>query len=815
MAPSNSRKNKLAALSASKSLSALASAAQQNKYENCTIMSSFESASWAWDMLWYQGQQNYVKLKILDTIRIEHGNISSWLFTMNSDGFVKSRTKARWNLPAVFDKCMDTAEVMQVPTTVLKAHCTRFPVDTQTKQEMKWEILKKSQLSTDVFDERNDRPAALIAFNRIEGSGTFAEISLEINVNSKAAISEKPKVVTHTLYTGHTLPKPEEQWMEKKEDVSAFPPKRLVCVNKQTCTTTEAFITDLRKILEDRSKCKIVKLTAIVLLEGMDEGEKVVWLHHVKDIILANKPQHSTRDPYEDVYDEEYDSQNMHARDERFERRSNATSDLSVSTTTFLKRQQQHCSGDFCECPMDEEGVKAALDLAPETSFKQELQRARARNKRVESKDGSPVKDADGNPLGDGSAADYADSSRGESHTGLADTGIKKKINRTVPMKSISLCRKEAESWELTGRAGHFDGATMPWSQNVFDWWFGVGKYRAQHRNSGATVPISSAHNITKSIMGMKPINEETDEAIRSKQTEDEEFGTLGDLDSASVDPRTGAPLAHRKKKASDDDSTHFSNGARSGLSKSILYDLDGENSYTGQTRRSVGQLSWYYSEAKVCQTCYQTYRDIDRRREAISQKQLKAMKRKQALSGVEQAEYDRDIEKKIFEQRRMASRLAVPVIREEGVEYRRSGTSPADVHAEKQMRRRIVGAPKGVLPPLPWQLRDKENAENYENNKFSSSIVRNIRTKAQGMARAVQQDKLMERVDMKQKRREKMMMGGMLDEHSQMLDENSQLRSYYGETQEQWQQYTGQSRMESEMLLAEQQKPRKVIGGW
>ena len=68
------------------------------------------------------------------------------------------------------------------------------------------------------------------------------------------------------------------------------------------------------------------------------------------------------------------------------------------------------------------------------------------------------------------------------------------------------------------------------------------------------------------------------------------------------------------------------------------MYDLDGENSYTGQTRRSVGQMSWYYSEAKVCQTCYQTYRDIDRRRETIQQKQLKAKYPKQA--GETEAEY-------------------------------------------------------------------------------------------------------------------------------------------------------------------------------
>ena len=330
------KKDKLAALSASKSLSALAPTLSQSKYANCTEMGESESANWAWDMLWYAGQQNYVKMKVLDTIRIEHGNISSWIFTMNTDGLIKSRSKQRWNLPSVFDKCVDTSEVVQVPETLLKAHYCQFQNNKPDKQNnnndfMNWQITKKGQLASDIFDTRNEKQAALIAFNRIEGNSySFAEISLEINANSKAAISEKPKVVTYSFYTGHSLPKPEERWMEKKEDLSAFPPKRLVCVNKQTCLSTEIFINDLKKVLEDRSKCKIVKLSIIVVLEGVDEGEKVVWLHHVKDIILAN--QNTKKDGSNNVMNEygmDDIDDDIHAND-RFHRKSNAPSDLSV-----------------------------------------------------------------------------------------------------------------------------------------------------------------------------------------------------------------------------------------------------------------------------------------------------------------------------------------------------------------------------------------------------------------------------------------------------------------------------------------------------
>ena len=57
-----------------------------------------------------------------------------------------------------------------------------------------------------------------------------------------------------------------------------------------------------------------------------------------------------------------------------------------------------------------------------------------------------------------------------------------------------------------------------------------------------------------------------------------------------------------------------------------------------------------------------------------------------------------------------------------------------------------MVGAPKGALPPLPWQLRDEARREEYESNSFSSAFIRNIRYKAQDMAQAVHQDKMMEK---------------------------------------------------------------------
>ena len=794
------KKDKLASLSSSKGASTLAPI-PQSKYVGMNVMGESESANWAWNLLWHAGQTTYLKFKMLDTIRIENGNINSWLFTQASDGLIKSRSQQRWTLPSLLERTVDVNEIYPTPESVLKAHiCTMVEHGASSHaDDMLWKTISKKELSNVLIPQNHPTPIALVTFNRMEGPVSFAEISLEINARSKTAISEKPKVVTNVFYEGATLPvkEPGAEWMAPVADNHALPKKRLVCLNKQTCMTTEAYIMELRKALEDRGKCKIAKLVVVVLMENMDEGEKVLWLHHVKCAVLLNQSETlrgegaACDDELEngtELYSRSRDNQQHGNQQDYHERRSNATSDLSTSTTTYLKRQRQSCAGDFCECPLDEEGVKQAL-LHADGNFRQELKRARLRHRVSED---SPSKDEEDNSA-------YKDSSRAEEHTGSVDNGLKRKVNRTVPMKAIALCRKEAETWELSGRSNHYDPLSMPWSRNMFEWWFGIGKNQAHARNTGATVPISSAHNIGKSLLGLKPINEEVEAA--AAQADKANFGSLNDLKEGILDPETGAPMA--KPKGSGES---IGASAQASLGKNILYDLD-ENSYTGQTRRTVGQLSWYYAEAKVCQTCYQTYRDIDRRRDAIMQKQIKAMKQKQALTGEAQMQYDKEIEQRIFQQRKTASRLAAPPARE----MERSKTSPDPVGA----RNRIVGAPKGVLPPLPWQLREEEKAAEYQNNKFSSSIVRNIRTKAQGMARAVQQDKLMERVEMK-KQRQAMMKGGMLDEHSQLLtDESSQMQGYYNETHEKWQEYTGQSRMEVEMEYARQQAAsRKVVGG-
>ena len=59
-----------------------------------------------------------------------------------------------------------------------------------------------------------------------------------------------------------------------------------------------------------------------------------------------------------------------------------------------------------------------------------------------------------------------------------------------------------------------------------------------------------------------------------------------------------------------------------SAMSKAIPYDLV-ENSFASNKRKNLGEVSWYYSDARVCEKCYRCYSDLDQRRKQVEHKLL------------------------------------------------------------------------------------------------------------------------------------------------------------------------------------------------
>ena len=57
-----------------------------------------------------------------------------------------------------------------------------------------------------------------------------------------------------------------------------------------------------------------------------------------------------------------------------------------------------------------------------------------------------------------------------------------------------------------------------------------------------------------------------------------------------------------------------------SAMSKAVPYDLT-ENSFALNKRKNLGEVSWYYSDARVCEKCYRCYSDLDQRRKQVENK--------------------------------------------------------------------------------------------------------------------------------------------------------------------------------------------------
>jgi hypothetical protein len=122
-----------------------------------------------------------------------------------------------------------------------------------------------------------------------------------------------------------------------------------------------------------------------------------------------------------------------------------------------------------------------------------------------------------------------------------------------------------------------------------------------------------------------------------------------------------------------------------------------------------------------VCERCYYTYKELDRLRRHEINAAIKSKKSEvEDLKHSEDSQYlyDRMNEmNKFVDQRVTTYRLAQSKNpRKEEVQEVKHSTSRA-------------GAPKGVLPPLPWQLRQAEKIEEYQQQ--GSSFIRNIETKA------------------------------------------------------------------------------------
>jgi hypothetical protein len=142
----------------------------------------------------------------------------------------------------------------------------------------------------------------------------------------------------------------------------------------------------------------------------------------------------------------------------------------------------------------------------------------------------------------------------------------------------------------------------------------------------------------------------------------------------------------------------------------------------------AVEENRWFsnhFSQVEVCENCYLVYLELERHRQQISS-QSKREDPEKELSEEERRQRDRALENKIFEQRKLMTKLSrskslptklEPLARNDAI-LRKPG---------KAKPRNLV--PKCALAPLPWNLNDQSQRDAYYEN-HSNAIVKHVLNK-------------------------------------------------------------------------------------
>ena len=75
---------------------------------NNIIYNEHEASRWIWSNLWTRDVETKASFRILDAIVWHKKRIQSWIFTATTDGLIKSKSRPRWNLQAIQERCQST-----------------------------------------------------------------------------------------------------------------------------------------------------------------------------------------------------------------------------------------------------------------------------------------------------------------------------------------------------------------------------------------------------------------------------------------------------------------------------------------------------------------------------------------------------------------------------------------------------------------------------------------------------------------------------------------------------------------------------------
>jgi len=515
----------------------------------------------------------------------------------------------------------------------------------------------------------------------------------------------RPKMTTYRLcdasVKGQVIPS--EETTQK-----AFPTQRLVCSNKNIVEVMREKMAQLVHIIEQRSRHEIIRLCCVFVVEDLGGGEYKARLHHTREV-EAGPPRHKG------------------GRNKGPSTISETRSEISeVTNLSHGCVRRSRCAGDFCTYSEQDEGALAQMQEELNFNIAVERDKARKRHQRVEgSEEVDDVDDEDEANIDIHRATVLAATTNVEvigDGTPGAQHAVAPSQSYKVPVKSLLLARNEMKLLDVereTSDKLEKSSANAPhWWPLLISWYHRTGHALVQ--KSLPVIPASCGHRIGKAMLQIAEGSEEVSQASPNSPT----------LSTAEL---TSDVLRAMRNGLVNPSST---------LGHEVPFDLS-ENPYHNSETASCKHLGRYYSTTSVCERCYTVYKELDRLRKedfrvAMKNKKLEAMERSQsdALYLAERI----DNVNKLANQRVTNFRLAKSknMRRKKGEELQQDSTTTSSSHSR-------AGAPKGVLPPMPWQLREDNKRHEYQQQ--GSSFIKGIHNKAQRIANdAARRNKLLER---------------------------------------------------------------------
>lgn len=693
---------------------------------------------WTWKLLWTR-DTTHLKYNILDAVIREGNSISSWIFT-TTDGLVKSKSNFRWNSANIIERC------------------TKDDMKTVSGHEYV-EGVWRSIAVEDMELVRKNSPAIII-MGRINFPSFFIEQLYSLEPGEMLAKHVTYRLCPDTVKGPGTLP----SIGGTVNSISApfsddLPSYRLRNKDKKLNKLGEEKVKELVHLVESRAKVVVKKFTVVYLVEVARNGTEAsssnmqLWLHHVSAISADKKGRGG----------EVSCGSSVKGSVRGWETRSETSATIApTSVSGHMRGGTMRCAGDFCGF-IDEE--EASMHATDEGSVAEEARLALKRHRRLtkaeQNEDSALLKSS----AGEDAAEDKASLHRQYGAGVLIGSQAFK-----IPQKTIVLVRKDMEKLEGLGDNDLLDPSLtdrVPWPMLVQHWWWRVGKTIMEGKARRVIIPESSSHQIYDAIW-----NRSTISGTNNSESIEEVL---------SMDPR-----ARLKRIANDLSSSGPSSSASAGerlsgtdkLSAKNLGKLTTESSVecrpirereliksmnVKESNSKMGDLSWYYSEANVCERCYHVYREIERKRKmTIKEKAIKShvnpydtmyaelpSQAQEALRTVPLSERDRYLEARkqnfIRRQRSNADRLAqakVDNIEDESrYEMDMSTLGPHDSSSQHRPKKYTspAGAPRRVIPPAPWNLHDQSVRSEYE--EMGSAFIKNIRNKAQSISNQVKED--------------------------------------------------------------------------